>query len=751
MNMVRYNPITGEEVPSYQTHAGHPRRGEVEEQASASSSSTSPSDVSVVDNQEDKVAASIDDDKSTSLETNTFEDMVAAEMERLRLEHGEDDGAVKAKKDDDAAAEVPAASSIAPSVGSNHHHHHHHQQHQQHYQRKQIVSSQSVIKPAPHNSQSVSTSLLGRDEGQELATRRQRAREYGEQLRLQMEEDRLAKMSGREDDDGGMSPASTCAETSMVCQKESTIENDSMTRPSDAVTSGASYGELLRLQMKEDGERRRKQREDNGSGLVAKASIDTIGNSTNSTAASKELKAMEYRRQLDEQIATKSVSYRASKSSGTDSKETEEGQLDFKSNQAVTSDRKKKKDEYAQQLREQMDAKAARRQRSTLAPESSSNASSVLTPWHLGEDREAQERQQRRSAALEQQQLLELQIQEQNEAKARMKKEEENSALPSQATDEAAVAPIEEPRRPPDTSDDCPLLAAESSFIPTPKLKIRRNADEYTTISQNDVPICPMKSPVIRRGKGGEAFTVSLDDATEGPHSGVTSVASPTIPSCVSGVPANSKAICVPANSKAIKSSPCRRSRSKSKSATASSVRRPPLEPPVSPSEGTQDSVVDEDDVLVQGILRSVLRRIEDNVPTNDKGSQEVDTNGPQKKKTKKSVQFRALEASTSDQHGNPSVPIEKRDAHLPNGSDEYVDALEEPFQVVGDEERKFVVPPTSVQTQLEAYNFDDEPLFDYDFEVDEHFDDDEEVEEEKLMQALSRIRNSMDTSFAST
>jgi hypothetical protein len=388
-----------------------------------------------------------------------------------------------------------------------------------------------------------------------------------------------------------------------------------------------------------------------------------------------------------------------------------------------------------------MDAKAARRQRSTLAPESSSNASSVLTPWHLGEDREAQERQQRRSAALEQQRLLELQIQEQNEAKARMKKEEENSALPSQATDEAAVAPIEEPRRPPDTSDDCPLLAAESSFIPTPKLKIRRNADEYTTISQNDIPICPMKSPVIRRGKGGEAFTVSLDDTTEGPHSGVTSVASPTIPSCVSGVPANSKAI---------KSSPCRRSRSKSKSATVSSVRRPPLEPPVSPSEGTQDSVVDEDDVLVQGILRSVLRRIEDNVPTNDKGSQEADTNGPQKKKKKKSVQFRALEASASDQHGNPSVPIEKRDAYFPNGSDEYVDALEEPFQV-GDEERKFVGPPTSVQTQLEAYTFDDEPLFDDDFEVDEHLDDDEEIEEEKLMQALSRIRNSMDTSFAST
>ena len=624
--MVRYNPITGEEMPSHQTHADHLQRGEVvvecDEEVPASGSTLS-SDVSDDEKQESK---------STS-HTIAFEDMVAAEMERLRLDYGQEDGAVKAKKGDAAAAaEVPAASTIAPSVGSNHHrHHHHHHQQQQQLQRKQVASSQSSTTSPPHNSRCISTSLLGRDEGQELATRRQRAREYGEQLRLQMEQDRLTKMSRarthdapRNVDVDGTSPASAYISTAKATDA--------------AASSAASYGELLRLQMKEDEERRRKQRGDNRSGSVAEASIDAIGNFTDSIASSKKQKAVEYRRQLDEQIAAKSSSHRASKSSGTDCKEAVDGQLEYKSNQAATNDRKKK-DEYALQLREQMDAKAAQRQcsYSIQAPESSSNASSVLFPWHLGEEREAQERQRRRDAALEQQQLLELQIQEQNEAKALMKKEEEDneardaglfksrhSALPSHATDEVAIAPIEEPRRPSNTSDDCPLLAAESTFIPTPKPEIRKKADEYTAVCQSDVPICPMKSPVIRRGRGGEAFTVSLD-ASEGANSGVTSMPPPTIPSCASGVPTNLKAT---------KYSPCRRSRSKSKSATASPVRLPPMEPPVSPSEEIKYTVVDEDDVLVQDILRSALRRIEDNVPINDEGSQEMHSLGPPKKKS---------------------------------------------------------------------------------------------------------------------
>ena len=741
--MVRYNPITGEVMPSYQTHAGHLQRGEavgdgdgeVEEVApSASDSTTLPS----VDKKQE--------DKSTGLSITTFEDMVAAEMERLRLEHGQDGGAVKAKKVDDVGLRVaPAASTIAPpSVGSSHHQQ---QQHRQ-QQRQQMASSQSSTTSSPHNGRFVSTSLLGRDEGQELATKRQRAREYGEQLRLQMEQDRLAKMSrtrkadaSRDVDVDGVSPASASITTA---------------KATDAAVGGASYGELLRMQMKEDEERRRKQREDNRSGSVAEASsIDTIGNVTDSIAlhVSKEQKAVEYRRQLDEQIAAKPTSHsrRASKSGVTDGKEVVDGQLDTKSNQAATSDRKKK-DEYARQLREQMNAKAARRQRSdsAQAPESSPNASSILSPWHLGEEWEAQERQQRRNAALEQLRLLELQIREQNEAKAKLKKEEEDveardadsfksrySALPSQATDEVAVAPIEEPTHPSDTTDDCPLLAAESTFIPTPKPKLRRKANECTAISQNNDSICSMKSPVIRRGKGGEAFTVTLNDASDGANSGVTSMGSPTIPSCASGLPTDVKAT---------NSSPCRRARSRSTSATASSIRRPPLEPPVSPTEGTQDTVVDEDDVLVQDILRSALRRIEDNVPNDDEDRREKDSDGlPEKKK---SVQFRASETSAPDQNGIPSVPIKERDAYLPNGSDDYVD--EDPFQV-GDQDRELVVPPTSTQKEFEEDNFDHESLLDDHFDLDKHFDDDEEAEEEKLMQALSRIRNSMDMSFAST
>ena len=726
--MVRYNPITGEEIPSYQNHTGHFQRREVvgndeveEEEEVPASGSTLPSEVSDVEKHEDKVAASIDDDKSTTSRANTFEDMVAAEMERLRLDYGEDGGAFEAKKDD-----AEAASTISTPVESSH------RQQQQQQQRKQIVPSQS-------------TSLLGRDEGQELATRRQRAREYGEQLRLQMEQDRLAKTSRerkhdapRDVDGDRISPANASISTSKAAEA--------------TASSAASYGELLRLQMKEDEERRRKQREDNRSGSVAAASIDSIGNFTDSIASSKKQKAVEYRRQLDDQIAATSSGHRASKSSGTDCKEAVDGQLEYKSNVAATSDRKKK-NEYALQLREQMDAKAARRQRSDSiqAPESSSNASSVLSPWHLGEEREAQERQQRRDAALKQQRLLELQIQDQNEAKARMKKEEEDnetrntdmfksrhSALPSQATDEVAVAPIEEPCRPFDTLDDCPLLAAESTFIPTPKPKIRRKADEYTAVCQIDVPICPMKSPVIRRGRGGEAFTVALDDASEGANGGVTSMPPPTIPSCASGFPTNLKAT---------KYSPCRRSRSKSKSATASPVRLPPMEPPVSPSEEIKYTVVDEDDVLVQDILRSALRRIEDNVPINDEGSQEMHSLGPPKKK--KSVQFRTSERSVSDE--NLSLPIKERDAYLPNGnSDYYVDALKDSFQVV-DQDQEFVVPSTSTQREFEVDNFDNESLLDDHFEDLDEYCKDDEVEEEKLMQALSRIRSSMDTSFTST
>ena len=127
-----------------------------------------------------------------------------------------------------------------------------------------------------------------------------------------------------------------------------------------------------------------------------------------------------------------------------------------------------------------------------------------------------------------------------------------------------------------------------------------------------------------------------------------------------------------------------------------------------------------------------------------------MNPNGPQKEK--KSVQFRASETFASDQYGIPSVPIEKRDAFLPNGSSEYADTLVDPCQV-GDQGREFAVPPTSTQKEFEADNFDHKSLLDDHYEeLDECCDDDAEgVEEEKLMQALSRIRNSMDTSFAST
>ena len=155
---------------------------------------------------------------------------------------------------------------------------------------------------------------------------------------------------------------------------------------------------------------------------------------------------------------------------------------------------------------------------------------------------------------------------------------------------------------------------------------------------------------------------------------------------------------------------------------------------------------MDEDDELVQDILRSALRRIEANVPTNDEGRREKDTDGlPEKKK---SVQFHASETSAPDQYGIPNVPIKERDAYLPNGSNDYVD--EDSFQV-GVQDREFVVPLTSTQKGFEADDFDHESLLDDHFDLEEHFDDDEEAEEEKLMQALSRIRNSMDTSFAST
>jgi len=584
--------------------------------------------------------------------------MVGAEMERLRLEYmSEKKGAAAAEEE---AKDVPVADHQPPIQSSSH-----------------------------RNNRRSLTSLLGRDEEEEAAIRRETAREYGALLRIQMEQDRLAKVNGREQE-------GTCTKNgggnSLMSGSIST------TREITCSSTDVSYGELLRAQMKEDRDRRRKQREDNWSTLEAEAAggINAIGKFDDSAAASKQMKALEYRRQLDEQVAAKAAAarHRTPRNSRPDI-ETKTTKVDQPIDNA---------NGFAQQLHVQkpMDIIARRNhgRDSIRALESSSTSSSLLSPWHLGEDREAQERQQRRDAALEQQRILELQIKEQNEAKSRRKEkveEEDAEAADSywttKTTNEETAEPAVAPERPPRTvlnlrhsasyeigSDECRLLAAESTFIPASNPIVRQHPN-------NSTAFCPMK-----KDKGGEAFTIALDDVVGEDKNGMGPIKSTN----TSGAPAAAAT-----KKKKTKPSICRRSKTK-RNAEAQLSSLHLLEPEMAPPEGCQGGAADEDDIIVQDILRSALQRIEDNSASNDGGSHRIGTRQPQQQK-------------------KPSASLSSSSAHPTGGVSENVDPRKETI---------------SMDNRASCSNDDPDEFHDYD----------EEAEEEKLRQALSRIRNTMDT-----
>ena len=631
-----------------------------------------------------------DDDEDVVASACGFEELVMAEMERLRLEYSRATAKVKAKNDNDAAP---------PSSSNNHH------------------DGQQQV-------QSI-TPLLGRDEEKELATRRQKAKEYGALLRLQMEQDRLKRK------------AEGSASTSVSKDYEDGNTRICATQSTDGTNNGnvasRSYGELLRIQIMEDQERRRKQKGGIRRGLVAaEATIDAMGQPDHSTKSSKKQEAVEYRRQLDEQVAAKASgrhpvhgsNTRAvgvtettmavgtkSDQSGDDSANTVSvGQSASLPYGQDTSNEKRSKEEYARQLREQMDADIARRIQRHDSDQTleSSGVSSVLAPsWHFAEDREAEERQQRRDAALEQQRLLELQIKEQNEAKARKKKEDDEALVPLPALSPSADKTLQSYHCPliGVDSDECRLLDAESIIIPASstssiKRNPKKNPNPSTSFAQKDSTICSVRSPVIRRERGGEAFTVTLDDANGAGSSGEGSMDPPKA--------STTEIVSRAASRKKTQSSHRRISKPKPEASTP----RPPLESPMVTLEGSQCGMAgeseDEDDVLVKDILRSALRRIENNVPNNDEGTH---TEGPQK-----SVQIKSKEANENT-------------------------ASKEESENSAQRHQSFA--PSSAHVHEYHFNNDLE-------DFDAYFDVGEEAEEERLRQALSRIRNTMDTSLTS-
>ena len=159
-------------------------------------------------------------------------------------------------------------------------------------------------------------------------------------------------------------------------------------------------------------------------------------------------------------------------------------------------------------------------------------------------------------------------------------------------------------------------------------------------------------------------------------------------------------------------------SRAASRKKTQSSHRRiskpkpEALESPMVTLKGSQCGMAgeseDEDDVLVKDILRSALRRIENNVPNNDEGTH---TEGPQK-----SVQIKSKEANENT-------------------------ASKEESENSAQRHQSFA--PSSAHVHEYHFNNDLE-------DFDAYFDVGEEAEEERLRQALSRIRNTMDTSLTS-
>ena len=581
-----------------------------------------------------------DDDEDVVASAGAFEELVLVEMERLRLEYSRATAEAKAKNDNDAAP---------PSSSNNHH------------------DGQQQV-------QSI-TPLLGRDEEKELATRRQKAKEYGALLRVQMEQDRLKRKAegSRSRNDGGFLPAtrSTSASTDYEDGNAHNRANPSTDGTSNGDVTSRSYGEQ---------------------------------------------EAVEYRRQLDEQVATKasgrhpvhgSNSRAVGVTETTMAVGTMSDQSGFDSANTVSvgqsaslpygqdkSNEKRSKEEYARQLREQMDADIARRIQRHDGDQTleSLRISSFLAPsWHFAEDREAEERQQRRDAALEQQRLLELQIKEHNEAKARKKKEEDEALVPS--------------------PDECHLLDAESIFVPASSpSSIKRNPSKdpntSTSLPPKDTNICSVRSPVIRRERGGESFTVTLDNAN-GNGAGTSGERS-MVPLNASTTEAISRA----ASRKRIQSSSHSRI-SEPKPETSTTL--PPLKSPMVTSEGSQcgladedeDEDEDEDDVLVKDILRSALRRIENNVPNNGEGS---NTEGLQ------SVQIKSKEANENT-------------------------ASKEESENSAQRHQSFA--PSSAHVHEYYFNNDLE-------DFDAYFDVGEEAEEERLRQALSRIRNTMDTSLTS-
>jgi len=647
-----------------------------------------------------------------------FEDMVAAEMEALRLEYGIAKGNQSVDNEEEysnATATACTSTPPASSVQST---------------RRSDLQYRSIIPM--------------RDENEERRYRRQKAQEYGAQLRMQMEQDAKAKNGSK-------------------ISKDAMHMKEDIRQPrpdNDACTASMSYGEQLRLQMKQEQQRRQLRKElDQSSEFSGTSGGFIFGGRDDDSITSMQRKALEYKRQLDEQIDERRRRDAAHEACGTNqpSKGREEVSgyvdlqagsryqqaLDYKllldeqieekhrlsvpptappisdnkdddtpstrirnASNAQESDQSKvrqKKKEYGMQLREQMRKAEMHR----MSPEENAPNATSLPFFASSEDREVHEREKEREDAVRHQQMLRAQIEEQKKAREKRTAEEraestyipfgdltrpksyaDNSALPPSATPNSdnshkkakasSSLTFEGTAASSHSSKTSVLLACETTFVAAPSSATRRKPRKHSTSTSTPVADkvnrkpC-MQSPNMReKARGGEAFVVQF----EGDN-------------CKDG---EEKSVCK------------RQTRERGAKRSASNFSVAPVSPAGANSDGPIRAL---DSVLDQGVIQSALQKVEQNIPN---GVEHRSSTCIQKKSTQTTNEL-------ASENVNPRKEAIGRASHQ---------------KMTGEsrQNKHDVTARHSFESDIDEDSIDDEA-------------------EERLMQALSRIRNIMDTSLS--
>ena len=708
-----------------------------------------------------KVKRDADDPQQLTMtkdDDDDFEGMVAAEMEALRLEYGIAKG--KQSIDNEGEYSNVAATACRWPPGSA--------------QSSSGLQYRSIIPT--------------RDQNEERRRRRQKAQEYGAQLRMQMEQDAKTKNGNR------------ISKDAMHMQ-----EDISQPRP-DNDNAPMSYGEQLRLQMKQEQQRRQFQKEldqscefNGTSGGFIFGCRDDASNTT-----SKQRKASEYKRQLDEQIderrrrdstheacgtkqplkGSEEVSGYAGLQTGSRSTRRYQQALDYKRHldeqieekhrlsapptatpmsdnrddgtlstgirnvsEAQKSDQSKarqRKKEYGRQLREQM-CKAEMDRRS---PEEKAPNATSLPCFVSSEDREVHDREKKREDAVRHQQMLRKQIEEQKKARekerakeraesmqyvpfgdlTRSKSHVENSSSPPSPTPNSdnshkeakATSPMtfEGTAVPLHSSEASVVLASETTFVAAPSSTTRRKPRELSSTStpvavKVDRKPCIQDHIIRQKARGGEAFVVHFDGDN-----------------CKEG---EEKSVC--------KRQPREKGTKRTCSASDPSVA------PVSAAGANANAPIratDSDDILGQGMIQSALQKVEQNIPN---GVEYRSSTCTEKKSTQPLNELAS--ENVNPRNEAKSLDTCSREERYGYENDPPNDAAES---------RKYCLPPIRRASQQNLPGESRQAMHDvnpgevsachsFESDIDENANDDEA--EERLMQALSRIRNIMDTSLS--